>query len=102
MTRVPTSRGRCAAHDAGAGAGADEDLSLLSVPPPFGAAPAPLHAAPPVPPAAEPFSGAVDASSMEPISSSVGAQLLEQKPRCGRFGRDWAFRTVWAFLYFFP
>jgi hypothetical protein len=59
ITRVPTSRGSWAAHDAGAA----EDLSLLSTPPPFDAAPAPL----PAPPAAaEPFSGAVDAS-IEPI-----------------------------------
>jgi len=77
ITRVPTSRGRCAAHDADAA----EDLSLLSMPPPFNAAPAPLHPVPPAPPpAAEPFSGAVDAS-MEPISSSEPEQI-----RCERFG----------------
>ncbi len=73
ITRVPTSSGRCDAHDADAA----EDLSLLSTPPPFEAAapppppPAPLHAveAAAAAAAAVPFSGAVDAS-IEPISSS--------------------------------
>jgi hypothetical protein len=87
ITRVPTSRGRCADH----AADAVEGLGLLSMPPPFDAAPAPLHAASPAA-AAEPFSGAVDASIEPILVVGTGAD------RASGCWAVWAFRSEVIFL----